>query len=398
MANPSYVLQWSDHPNILASAVQDVLYRLPDVTFICDETKIPASKLVLSACSPFLYSLIKDQTLNSTFITMPDTNPDQLTSIMSFLHTGMMTITKDDLDPLMATAHQLQLECLSETTEPCEKVSASQSEVEEAEELFDSDWLSSRTEQSMWESDELKYQMMLRNMIKINLKMDTVDGGTNWQCLYCDKTWLGNSIKGKRNARRHMESHLHVRVQCGECGSSFKTRESFWNSKCKCSGYKHKSGLGFIIVPSDTDEVNKVEDDTVDDTVEDKLAEDTMTKDDMFSENLGFDNKIGFRTVKENLVEFNNNTCDDFVKTKTTIEFEDQMKELVSLKMAKVDTNWHCLVCGKLWPMKKQCTRHMESHLVGITLPCDICDKNYGSKKSLKTHKSRYHRNSSKSD
>ena len=380
MSAPMYSVHWSEHQTSLTSALNDFRHNLSDVTLVCEDLQIPANKLVLSACSSFFYSLLKDCTFTPVIVFLPDTNPDHLVSLLSMLYTGKMTITKDDLEPVLATACELQLECFSvKTPESCLKVPPSCSQEEEGFEFFDSDWLSSYSEQSMWESDEMRYQKMLCDMIKTNLKTEAVGGGTNWHCLSCGKKWMENSTKDRRNAKRHMESHLHVRVQCGKCGSSFKTRESFWNSKCKGSSRKHNSDTGFIIVPSETIEVNKVGDSIVVKNSDDSLAKGKPS----------VENDIVDYTVEVN----NNYMCDNTVKSEFEVNFEDQMKELVSLKMEKVNENWHCLVCGKFWVAKKQCSRHMQSHLVGITLPCEICDKIFASKRSLQSHMSRFHVN-----
>ena len=70
--------------------------------------------------------------------------------------------------------------------------------------------------------------------------------------------------------------------------------------------------------------------------------------------------------------------------------YSDQMNLLTSYKMTKMETEgssaWYCLVCGKSWVRKSSCMRHMQTHLVGITLPCTECNKVFGSKNALEVH------------
>ena len=51
-----------------------------------------------------------------------------------------------------------------------------------------------------------------------------------------------------------------------------------------------------------------------------------------------------------------------------------------------------CKVCGKE-DKAINLVGHIESnHLVGISIPCDCCDKTFGTRQNLRIHKSKYHR------
>ena len=52
-----------------------------------------------------------------------------------------------------------------------------------------------------------------------------------------------------------------------------------------------------------------------------------------------------------------------------------------------------CHVCGKEAGQKIQIKSHIEAmHLEGISIPCNLCEKNLGSRNALRIHKSRYHK------
>ena len=58
----------------------------------------------------------------------------------------------------------------------------------------------------------------------------------------------------------------------------------------------------------------------------------------------------------------------------------------------KQKTSSICKVCGKEG-LSKLIRDHIESnHLEGISIPCDHCDKTYASRKSLRLHKSKFHK------
>ena len=51
-----------------------------------------------------------------------------------------------------------------------------------------------------------------------------------------------------------------------------------------------------------------------------------------------------------------------------------------------------CKVCGKEGSMQL-IKQHIEAkHITGISIPCDLCGKAQGSRNSLRSHKSVYHR------
>ena len=52
-----------------------------------------------------------------------------------------------------------------------------------------------------------------------------------------------------------------------------------------------------------------------------------------------------------------------------------------------------CKVCGKEFCQKVNIKYHIEAyHLEGISIPCNLCEKNFKSRKSFHQHKSRFHK------
>ena len=56
------------------------------------------------------------------------------------------------------------------------------------------------------------------------------------------------------------------------------------------------------------------------------------------------------------------------------------------------DFKWRCTMCGKTTKKRQEMTRHIESHIDGVTHPCNQCDKVSRSSNALIMHKSRTHR------
>ena len=52
-----------------------------------------------------------------------------------------------------------------------------------------------------------------------------------------------------------------------------------------------------------------------------------------------------------------------------------------------------CKVCGKEGSMQNIMSHIEANHISGISIPCDLCEKHFMSRYSLRIHKSRDHRN-----
>ena len=62
-------------------------------------------------------------------------------------------------------------------------------------------------------------------------------------------------------------------------------------------------------------------------------------------------------------------------------------KRSLMVNIKEGDFRWKCLVCGKMTKeSKNNMTRHIESHITGLSFPCDKCDKVSRSKQGLKMH------------
>ena len=78
-------------------------------------------------------------------------------------------------------------------------------------------------------------------------------------------------------------------------------------------------------------------------------------------------------------------------------ELEERVKSMMEKSQNKL-ANGHqladrCKVCGKEG-FSRNIKDHIESnHLEGIAIPCNLCDKNFRSRHSLKMHKMRQHQN-----
>ena len=73
-----------------------------------------------------------------------------------------------------------------------------------------------------------------------------------------------------------------------------------------------------------------------------------------------------------------------------TAEIDEKIAEYL---VRAEDGTYSCGVCGKAGDNKRQNMRnHVETHIEGLSFPCQSCDKTFRSRHALACHKSSYHR------
>ena len=182
-----------------------------DVTLSCDDVLMPAHSLVLSACSPFFFSLLKNQTTSPITIFIPNTNPCLIHSLLTLLYRGEVTITREDLDPLLATASQLQITCFTENAKFSPDLKEDLDSPQNLDELFDfvdlekfvstAKVLDLQPTMPSISPPKVTFKEKLRELIKTSLRKEVdEDDKDYWHCLCCGKRW----VVVQKNAHCHM--------------------------------------------------------------------------------------------------------------------------------------------------------------------------------------------------
>ena len=73
---------------------------------------------------------------------------------------------------------------------------------------------------------------------------------------------------------------------------------------------------------------------------------------------------------------------------------EDVKAKIYSMmeKCPEGQYSWKCTVCGKPGKDRANMARHIESHIEGVSYPCDRCGKASRSVHALSTHVLMYHK------
>ena len=83
-------------------------------------------------------------------------------------------------------------------------------------------------------------------------------------------------------------------------------------------------------------------------------------------------------------------------KSVISSEFTMEVNNTVDQQIEKCDDgSLKCLVCGKVDSSRNRradLKRHVETHLEGLSFPCQLCGKTFRSRNALNIHNTRNHR------
>ena len=77
----------------------------------------------------------------------------------------------------------------------------------------------------------------------------------------------------------------------------------------------------------------------------------------------------------------------DFLNTSID-EYEEKVVELVE----KTETGWKCRQCHYERNKSGHVSEHVEKHITGFLLSCNLCDRTFTKKNQIRHHKSKYHK------
>ena len=130
----------------------------------------------------------------------------------------------------------------------------------------------------------------------------------------------------------------------------------------------------------------------------------------------GEENSSNENTIKADVEDIESNYSNDHNIEKTAAVFEDPREKLPKTKtpraertvasvssssyvdakaavddiVEKTEEGWMCKVCGKT-TKTLDIRRHAEIHIEGLSFDCQLCDKTFRSRNSLKLHRHRHH-------
>ena len=121
-SSENFCLRWNDFESNVSGAFRDLRAEADffDVTLGCTDSggrSLQAHKVILSACSSFFKSLLRQQASQHThpnpFIYLRGVTFSDLSSVLDFMYHGEVNVAQEDLNSFLAVAEELQIKGLT---------------------------------------------------------------------------------------------------------------------------------------------------------------------------------------------------------------------------------------------------------------------------------------------
>nr|XP_045609802.1 protein abrupt-like isoform X1 [Procambarus clarkii] len=112
----TYNLCWNEFPTNLLSFFKELREQeeFVDVTLACEGQQVSAHKVVLSACSPYFRSLLKNNPCDHPIIILNEVGYSELITLLQYMYHGEVQIVHDQITEFLRTAKLLQIRGLAE--------------------------------------------------------------------------------------------------------------------------------------------------------------------------------------------------------------------------------------------------------------------------------------------
>ena len=115
-ASEKFCLRWNDFESNISVAFRDIREEKDffDCTLSCGARQIQAHKLILSACSPFFRSILKQNPHQHPLLYLKGVEFTDLQSVLNFMYHGEVNVAQEELNSFLAVAEDLQVKGLTQ--------------------------------------------------------------------------------------------------------------------------------------------------------------------------------------------------------------------------------------------------------------------------------------------
>ena len=121
-ADEKFCLRWNDFESNISLAFREIREEKDffDCTLSCGSRQIQAHKLILSACSPFFRSILKQNPHQHPLLYLKGVQFTDLQAILNFMYHGEVNVAQEELNSFLAIAEDLQVKGLTQgNSNPC---------------------------------------------------------------------------------------------------------------------------------------------------------------------------------------------------------------------------------------------------------------------------------------
>ena len=231
-----FSLKWNDFKSTVSNSFGILREEKDffDVTLVSDdERQIPAHKLVLSACSDFFKSILRNNSHSHPLLYLSGIHSTNLSLILDYIYQGEVQIYQEHLDSFLEVAQKLKIEGLITGTEDTSDVKQDYEDLNNTEVIF----TAQDTEDSEYDEKKVvgvrrKNQPRAERTVAVTLNdYSEADEairenlGREDGVFYCKVCNYRSNLK--TNLTRHIETHIEgLSYSCSVCHKTFRSRNS----------------------------------------------------------------------------------------------------------------------------------------------------------------------------
>ena len=250
-------LKWTDFKSTVSNSfgVLREEKEFFDVTLVSDdERQIPAHKLVLSACSDFFKSILRNNSHSHPLLYLSGIHSTNLSLILDYIYQGEVQIYQEHLDSFLEVAQKLKIEGLitgaeeniSQNRHIKSEETLDESLMNREEDVYISDGETDTTEETVGLKkhkleNTIAASVTDNSMVEEKIQEMMVRQDGLYHCNVC-----GYKNKRKPDITRHIETHIEgLSYPCNYCQKTFRSTNSL---NTHISIYHTLVGLGIIII------------------------------------------------------------------------------------------------------------------------------------------------------
>ena len=111
-----FCLRWNDFESNISEAFRELREDKDffDVTLACDDDQIKAHKVILSACSPFFRTILKNNRHEHPLLYLKGVKYIDLVAVLNFMYHGEVNVAQEELNSFLAIAEDLKVKGLTQ--------------------------------------------------------------------------------------------------------------------------------------------------------------------------------------------------------------------------------------------------------------------------------------------
>jgi len=119
-SNEKFCLRWNDFESNISVAFREIREEKDffDCTISCGARQIQAHKLILSACSPFFRSILRQNPHQHPLLYLKGVEFTDLQSVLNFMYHGEVNVAQEELNSFLSVAEDLQVKGLTQNNAP----------------------------------------------------------------------------------------------------------------------------------------------------------------------------------------------------------------------------------------------------------------------------------------